>query len=255
MSGQFTAGDPQRKKKVGKHNRYCHQEYFRTMPSITEHYAAKRGKSYNMGPARGPAQITGKIHKLSIVEKKDRMRLRPVSKEVVPRGFGDDDVQKYKRSRIDVVEVPASAHCVTLRRNDTGSVSSMGTKTSLTGELRSTTTGTTRAGTSNFMAPTASSLAKTRKLRSDVPFRVKEKCKEKGKEPQKETDAVEQMVNFLAVPRSQGEIFSQPLSKPLEPHMSLSTAAAMFPMAKPPIPPDGGHSLLQGDDPEAGFAG
>ncbi|KAG2342865.1 hypothetical protein BDR05DRAFT_963669 [Suillus weaverae] len=125
---------------------------------------------------------------------------------------------------------------VASRRNNVGSVSSMGMKTFLAGKLRGTTTGTTRARTSTLMAPTASSLAKTRRLPvpSDLPFQVKAKGKEKekGKELQKETDAVEQIVNSLTVPRSQSKIFSQPLalvnplSKRSEPQMSLSAVAA-----------------------------
>ncbi|KAG2074689.1 hypothetical protein BDR04DRAFT_1115532 [Suillus decipiens] len=202
MSGQFTADDPHREKKVGENDRYDKRRnvIFRKMKSIKEHYAAKRGTPSNVGPAGGPAQITGKTHKLSVVEKKDRVRLRPVSKKVIPRGVGNDNVQKYKCSRIDIVEAAASSHCIASQRNDAGSVSFMGTKTSITGKLRSATTGTTGAGTSTFMAPTASSLAKTRKLPvpPDVPFRGKDK-------------------------------------------------------AKPPIPPDGGHALSRGNDPEADF--
>ncbi|KAG1752897.1 hypothetical protein EDB19DRAFT_972792 [Suillus lakei] len=56
----------------------------------------------------------------------------------------------------------ASSLGIASRTNNPGSVSSMGAKTSLTGKLRGTTTGTARARTSTLMAPTASSLAKTR---------------------------------------------------------------------------------------------
>jgi len=77
------------------------------------------------------------------------------------------------------------------------------------------------------------------------PLQVKDKANEKGKEQQKETDAVEHVVSSPTVPRSQGRIFSQPLalnspsSKPSgpQPQMSLAAAAATLATAKPPIPP------------------
>ncbi|KAG1816158.1 uncharacterized protein BJ212DRAFT_1577305 [Suillus subaureus] len=221
----------------------------------------------------GPVQITRKTRKSSTVVKKDRvpstsLRLRPVLKKVVSRRFGDDDdgeeedrdVQKSKCVRINAVEEAkrkgeeakklkdreairhrsnsALSLGVASRRNSVGSVSSKGTKTSLVGKLRGTTTGTTRAHDSTLMAPTVSSLAKTSRLLvpSNFPVQVKDKGKEKGKE-QKETDAVEQIVSSQTVPRSQGKIFSQPLLKPSEPRMSLAAAAVMFDTAKPPILP------------------
>ncbi|KAG0697125.1 hypothetical protein DFH29DRAFT_947712 [Suillus ampliporus] len=134
---------------------------------------------------------------------------------------------------------------VASRTSNVGHVSSMGTKTSLGGTLKGTTPGTARARTSTLMAPTASSLAKTSRLPvpSFSPLQVKDRAKEKEKEKGKEQDAVEQAVNSPTVTRTQGKIFSQPLtsisptSKPLEPQMSLAAAAATLVTAKPPIPP------------------
>ncbi|KAG2040678.1 hypothetical protein BDR03DRAFT_98862 [Suillus americanus] len=143
----------------------------------------------------------------------------------------------------------ASSLGVASRANNAGHVSSMGSKTSLSGTLKSATIGTVRARSSTLMAPTASSLAKTSRLPvpSFSPLQVKGKVNEKGKEQEreKETDAVEHVVNSPTVPRSQGKIFSQPLalispsSKPSgpQPQMSLAAAAATLATVKPPIPP------------------
>ncbi|KAG1777763.1 hypothetical protein EV702DRAFT_1100691 [Suillus placidus] len=156
------------------------------------------------------------------------------SKSPIPLFLAPGTTSRMSHSRSN----STSSLGVASRRNNAGSVSSMGMKTFLVGKLRGTTTGTTRARISTLMAPTASSLAKTRRLPvpSDLPFQVKakgkEKEKEKEKELQKETDAVEQIVNSLTVPRSQSKIFSQPLilmnplSKRSEPQMSLSAVAA-----------------------------
>lgn len=143
----------------------------------------------------------------------------------------------------------ASSLGVASRANNAGHVSSMGSKTSLSGTLKSATIGTVRARSSTLMAPTASSLAKTSRLPvpSFSPLQVKGKVNGKGKEQEreKETDAVEHVVNSPTVPRSQGKIFSQPLalispsSKPSgpQPQMSLAAAAATLAIVKPPIPP------------------
>ncbi|KAG1819070.1 uncharacterized protein BJ212DRAFT_1343984 [Suillus subaureus] len=449
-SRQSAAKDLQQEKKAGASQLFdkAHQAQFDKMDSITSHYAARRGLQSDAEAApvlgkrktaAGPAPITGKTRKSSVVVKKDRVpstssvRLRPVSKKVVPGGFGDDDGEEEddreddrrnsKRVRVDPVEdaelereeakklkereairrkldankakrrssmgrpsigkgvqtpkqtsrfgflssaknlvsnvwnrgttgskpnVPAakpapapqtktlapsisskvtkeqpkaqsitkkpsivpgasgappvpkervpsvsngkhmpsgsslapvadstpsrtskspiqfpapgtssrmshsrtnsaSSLGVASRTNNAGHVSSMGSKTFLTGTLKSATIGTVRARSSTLMAPTASSLAKTSRLPvpSFSPFQVKGKANEKGKEQEKETGAVEHVVNSPIVPRSQGKIFSQPLtpispsSKPSEPQpqMSLAAAAATLATAKPPIPP------------------
>ncbi|KAG1886798.1 hypothetical protein F4604DRAFT_1723662 [Suillus subluteus] len=450
-SRQSTAEDPQQEKKAGTSQLFdkAHQAQFDKMDSITSHYAARRGLPSDAEAAPvlgkrktavGPASITGKTRKSSVVVKKDRVpstssvRLRPVSKKVVPGGFGDDDGEedgeedddreddrrKSKRVRVDPVEdaelkreeakklkereairrkldankakrrssmgrpsigkgaqtpkqtsrfgflssaknlvsnvwnrgttgskpnvttakptpaaqtktpapsisskvtkeppkaqsitkkpsivpgssgvlpvpkerVPsvsngkrmpsgsslapvadstpsrtskspiqfpapgtssrmshsrsnsASSLGVASRTNNAGHVSSMGSKTSLTGTLKGATIGTVRARSSTLMAPTASSLAKTSRLPvpSFSPLQVKGKANEKGKEQEKETDTVEHVGSSPMVPRSQGKIFSQPLS-PIsqpsgpQPQMSLAAAAATLAIAKPPIPP------------------
>ncbi|KAG2049711.1 hypothetical protein BDR06DRAFT_961165 [Suillus hirtellus] len=130
-------------------------------------------------------------------------------------------------------------------RTNGAHVSSMGSKTSLTGTLRGATIGTVRARVSTLTAPTASSLAKISRLPvpSFSPLQVKDKANEKGKEQEK--DAMAHVVNSPMVPRSQGRIFSQPLapispsSKPsgAPPRMSLAAAAVTLTTAKPPIPP------------------
>ncbi|KAG1732114.1 hypothetical protein EDB19DRAFT_1855562 [Suillus lakei] len=165
------------------------------------------------------------------------------SKSPIPPFPAPGTSSRMSHSRSD----SASSLGVASRTNNAaGSLSSMGTKTSLAGTLRGATIGTVRARTSTLMAPTASSLAKTSRLPvpSFSPFQVKDTAKEKGKEQEKETDALEQVVNSPTVPRSQGKIFSQPLamspsSKPSEPQpqMSLAAAAATLAPAKPPIPP------------------
>lgn len=127
---QSTAKDPQQEKKAGTSQIFdkAHQAQFDKMDSITSHYAARRGLPSNteaapvLGkrkPAAEPASITGKTRKSSVVVKKDRVpstssvRLRPVSKKVVPGGFGDndddddgeeDDGRESKRVRIDPIE-------------------------------------------------------------------------------------------------------------------------------------------------------
>ncbi|KAG2361035.1 hypothetical protein BDR07DRAFT_1610387 [Suillus spraguei] len=141
----------------------------------------------------------------------------------------------------------ASSLGVASRTSNAERVSSMGSPTSLTGTLRGATIGTVRARASTLMAPTASSLAKTSRLPvpSFSPLQAKHKASEKGKEQEKETNAAECVVNSPMVPRSQGKIFSQPLtlispsSKPSgsQPQMSLAAAAATLATTKPPIPP------------------
>ncbi|KAG1742973.1 hypothetical protein EDD22DRAFT_958849 [Suillus occidentalis] len=127
---QSTAKDLQQEKKAGTSQLFdkAHQAQFDKMDSITSHYAARRGLPSNseaapvLGkrkPAAEPASITGKTRKSSVVVKKDRVpstssvRLRPVSKKVVPGGFGDndddddgeeDDRRESKRVRIDPIE-------------------------------------------------------------------------------------------------------------------------------------------------------
>ncbi|KAG2347271.1 hypothetical protein BDR05DRAFT_958774 [Suillus weaverae] len=134
-SRQSTAEDPQQEKKTGTSRLFdkVHQAQFDKMDSIANHYAARRGLPSNAeaAPVLGkrksaaaPASITGKTRKSSVVVKKDRVpstssvRLRPVSKKVVPGGFGDndddddreeeedreDDRRKSKRIRIDPIE-------------------------------------------------------------------------------------------------------------------------------------------------------
>ncbi|KAG1803931.1 uncharacterized protein HD556DRAFT_1330902, partial [Suillus plorans] len=422
--------DLQQEKKASSSQLFdkAHQAQFDKMDSITSHYAARRGllSSADAAPVlgkrkttAGPASITGKTRKSSVVVKKDRVpstssvRLRPVSKKVVPGGFGDNDDdddgeeedeqendrRKSKRFCIDPIEdtelereetkklkereairrkldankakrrssmgrpsigkgvqtpkqtsrfgflssaknivsnvwnrgttgskpntlvakpapapqtktpapsmsskvtkeppkaqsmskkpliIPGSSgvppvpkECVpsmskspiqfpapgtssrmshsrtnsasslgVASRTNNAHVSSMGSKTSLTGTLRGATIGTVRARVSTLTAPTASSLAKTSRLPvpSFSPLQVKDRINEKGKEQEKEADAMAHVVNSPMVPRSQGRIFSQPLapispsSKPsgAPPRMSLAAAAVTLATAKPPIPP------------------
>ncbi|KAG1900192.1 uncharacterized protein F5891DRAFT_1034592 [Suillus fuscotomentosus] len=428
MSRHSITEDLQQEKKASSSQLFdkAHQAQFDKMDSITSHYAARRGllSSAEAAPVlgkrkttAGPASITGKTRKSSVVVKKDRVpstssvRLRPVSKKVVPGGFGDNDDdddgeeedeqendrRKSKRFRIDPIEdtelereetkklkereairrkldankakrrssmgrpsigkgvqppkqtsrfgflssaknivsnvwnrgttgskpntlaakpapvlqtktlassmsskvtkeppkaqsmskkpsiIPGSSgvppvpkECVpsmskspiqfpapgtssrmshsrtnsasslgVASRTNNAHVSSMGSKTSLTGTLRVATIGTVRARVSTLTAPTASSLAKTSRLPvpSFSPLQVKDKASEKGKEQEK--DAMAHVVNSPMVPRSQGRIFSQPLapispsSKPsgAPPRMSLAAAAVTLATAKPPIPP------------------
>lgn len=132
---QSTAEDPQQEKKAGTSRLFdkAHQAQFDKMDSITSHYAARRGLPSNTeaAPVLGkrkaaaePASIAGKTRKSSVVVKKDRVpstssvRLRPVSKKVIPGGFDDndddddgeeeddreDDRRKSKRVRVDPIE-------------------------------------------------------------------------------------------------------------------------------------------------------
>ncbi|KAG1740483.1 uncharacterized protein EDB91DRAFT_1132694 [Suillus paluster] len=126
--------DPQQEKKASTSTLFdkAHQAQFDKMDSITNHYAARRGLPPNaeavpvLGKRKSvaPVPIAGKKRQSSIVVKKDRVpstssvRLRPVSKKVVPGGFGDndddddgeeeddweDDRRKSKRIRIDPAE-------------------------------------------------------------------------------------------------------------------------------------------------------
>lgn len=81
----------------------------------------------------------------------------------------------------------ATSLSIASRKNNARSVSSTSTKTSFAGELRGTITGTVRARTSTFVVPTASSLAKTRRLPvlSDFPSQMRYKGKGKGKGKEK----------------------------------------------------------------------
>lgn len=173
----------------------------------------------------------------------------PVPKECVP-SMSKSPIQfpaPGTSSRMSHSRTNSASSLGVASRTNNAHVSSMGSKTSLTGTLRGTTIGTVRARVSTLTAPTASSLAKTSRLPvpSFSPLQVKDRVNEKGKEQEKEADAMAHVVNSPMVPRSQGRIFSQPLapispsSKPsgAPPRMSLAAAAVTLATAKPPIPP------------------
>ncbi|KAG2138376.1 hypothetical protein DEU56DRAFT_980591 [Suillus clintonianus] len=135
VSGKPAADDPQQEKKASTSALFdkAHQAQFDKMDSITSHYAARRGQPSNaeavsvLGKRKSVAVLaptTGKKRNTSVVVKKDRvpstssLKLRTVSKKVVPGGFGDDDddadgeeeedreddSRKSKRVRTDPVE-------------------------------------------------------------------------------------------------------------------------------------------------------
>ncbi|KAG1854660.1 hypothetical protein C8R48DRAFT_721010 [Suillus tomentosus] len=171
----------------------------------------------------------------------------PVPKECVP-SMSKSPIQfpaPGTSSRMSHSRTNSASSLGVASRTNNAHVSSMGSKTSLTGTLRGATIGTARARVSTLTAPTASSLAKISRLPvpSFSPLQVKDKANEKGKEQEK--DAMAHVVNSPMVPRSQGQIFSQPLapispsSNPsgAPPRMSLAAAAVTLATAKPPIPP------------------